>query len=626
MSPSDAPTSRERTVADWLRSPGAIPRTSGPDLGPLQQFEELASGNPELLSSIATAAESYRRQFAKVGALAGALIEAQERLDAIGDLTDLVVRVLDTDSAFDSMLEVARDLTLSDAALLITPSETLPLTPERLSGDAGALGSALRARVTEAMVSGGPSSVSPHEDGRVATTTLGLRGARAFGGETLGGLGFSRSRGEQFTTADLRLIDTIAGTIELGLSLHVMHESSLKRIAVAQEHRIASSIAQATLTAAAASMPGLDVASATVPAHVSGGDFHVTMESGGALWFAVGDVSGKGLPAAIVMTRTVSALRAAFAGASDRDLDVAWNYLLDDLFDYLEQLGMFVTLAFGYVDLDGNTVSVCNAGHSPMTHVKAGIASSVPATAPPLGIIRSLRPSRVQLPLDDESMLVIGSDGLTEQENSDGQMFGYDRFDELCSTLVETSSAGLVDAIFSHVDEFAQQHPRSDDQTAFVLKTTSQLTDSTVSAPELKIAAEASQLREIGPWLAAALEHLDPAESTDAHSRLELAAHEICMNVIDHGGVSSKSLVTLTVDVTAAAVRVHIVDHGRSFDPDAAPVPVAGQAQVGGYGLLIARRLSDELRYARESETNRWMLVVKRRGAPAPESEESLDE
>ncbi|MDZ8200410.1 PP2C family protein-serine/threonine phosphatase [Microbacterium sp. SSW1-59] len=459
------PDEQSRQVSRWLRAPADASPDAEIDLGPLADFADLASADPALLKSIETASKAYRRQFAQIRALSEAQVQSQERLAAIGELTDLVVAVLDTPTTIDDMLETARTLTDSDMTLLATAPGVLD-GAVRFRGGAGQLDDAAWQRVRGRAHGQDDGELAVHEGSRVVTTALSTRGA---GATRLGAMGFARVAGEPYSTADLQLIDTVSAMLELGLTLHVIHAASVRRAALEHEHRIASQIAQATLATPPATVPGLDTVARSVPAHVSGGDFHVAVAAKEVLWFAAGDVSGKGLPAAIVMSRIVSTLRAAFAGGSVDDLSAVWTRLEDDLFDYLEQLGMFATIAFGYASTADRTVVVCNAGHSPVIEVGAQ-ASAVPATAPPLGVLRGRAPEPQRIDLAGGSALVLASDGLAEQEDPSGELFGYDRFGAMCVELADLPAQTMVERMLTRVEEFTAGAARSDDQTVFVIR------------------------------------------------------------------------------------------------------------------------------------------------------------
>lgn len=141
---------------------------------------------------------------------------------------------------------------------------------------------------------------------------------------------------------------------------------------------------------------------------------------------------------------------------------------------------------------------------------------------------------------------------------------------------------------------------------------------------QLDIDADALAVREIGPWLQQLVADLPAAEQVLLLGRLELAVHEVCMNCVDHAGLAPGARLALTGTVQPAAVTVTIADGGVPFDADGVAVPVAGVPQIRGYGLMIVRKLVDELRYTRDADTNHWALQVDR--VPTAPATEALSE
>lgn len=134
----------------------------------------------------------------------------------------------------------------------------------------------------------------------------------------------------------------------------------------------------------------------------------------------------------------------------------------------------------------------------------------------------------------------------------------------------------------------------------------------------LAIDANPLAVRDIGPWLRGLMATLPSAESDALLSRLELAVHEVCMNVVDHAGLPAGSSLDLVGTVDDEQVRIEIHDDGSPFDPSGVPEPVPGFAQVRGYGLMIVRQLVDTVDYAREGGHNTWVLQLRRAGPVPP--------
>jgi anti-sigma regulatory factor (Ser/Thr protein kinase) len=138
---------------------------------------------------------------------------------------------------------------------------------------------------------------------------------------------------------------------------------------------------------------------------------------------------------------------------------------------------------------------------------------------------------------------------------------------------------------------------------------------------ELVIEGDSLSVRQIGPWLRDRLADLPADEASELASRLELAVHEVAMNMVDHARLPASALLRFRAAITDTVVEITVTDPGEPFDPDAEKTPTAGTPQERGYGLMIVRKLVDHLGYTRLDAGNRWTLRITRtspaeRGTP----------
>ncbi|GLZ36703.1 ATP-binding protein [Actinokineospora sp. NBRC 105648] len=135
-----------------------------------------------------------------------------------------------------------------------------------------------------------------------------------------------------------------------------------------------------------------------------------------------------------------------------------------------------------------------------------------------------------------------------------------------------------------------------------------------VTTATLRLAPDVLSTREIGPWLRTAMRHVD-AETADALlSRMELAVHEVCMNVVDHAHLPADSVIELSLVLSSTDLTVWVRDRGAEFDLAAIPDPAEGVLQERGYGIKIARALVSELSYRRTRSGNELALRIDRGG------------
>ena len=215
---------------------------------------------------------------------------------------------------------------------------------------------------------------------------------------------------------------------------------------------------------------GLEVAAACRPASQVGGDFYVVLElADGRCAFALGDVAGKGVPAALIMamTRTVFRALAPHAGGSGKLLQQISSVLFDDL----EEVQKFVTMVVGIFDPRTRTIQLSNAGHSPVLYRSSPEASfrMLEPVLPPLGVLPEMAGELLELPLPPGALLVTASDGITEARNTDAEMFGDDRFVAALARCGSQGAAAIVQEVLAEARRFAGDAAQSDDQTLLLL-------------------------------------------------------------------------------------------------------------------------------------------------------------
>jgi len=232
----------------------------------------------------------------------------------------------------------------------------------------------------------------------------------------------------------------------------------------------AAAIQRHLIERAAPQMANLDIFSHCHPAKEIGGDFYdFRLLEGDQMIFMVADVSGKGLPAAMIMTSA----RTALQGAAQRvySSEAAMTQLNRDLYNDLTDVGKFITVFLGHYDGINEQLSYANAGHSLVVYCPAGGQCRVlEAADPPLGIWPKHFFSRESIPFGPGDLLVVCSDGIFEAENPAGERVGYDLLLEWIQSATPHSANAIGQAILQKVNDFSRQWHQTDDQTLLVLK------------------------------------------------------------------------------------------------------------------------------------------------------------
>ena len=188
----------------------------------------------------------------------------------------------------------------------------------------------------------------------------------------------------------------------------------------------------------------------------------------------MGDVSGKGLPAAVQMATIVSMIEVAMLRSSERGPRAVIGEVERLMYRRLSDAAMFVTLAIGRWSASTRELSIVNSGHSPIVYCQQGAMQRVDATAPPIGVIGDLVPDLQTLQTRSSDILVLATDGFTEQTDRNGLLFGEDRFDDSvvgAASWTETA-ADLGHALLSELDRFSADCEQADDRALMVVRFT----------------------------------------------------------------------------------------------------------------------------------------------------------
>jgi serine phosphatase RsbU (regulator of sigma subunit) len=206
----------------------------------------------------------------------------------------------------------------------------------------------------------------------------------------------------------------------------------------------------------------------SLPAKTFTGDFWFTHRTDDRLWFALGDVAGKGLPAAIVMAMIQEELEQRITSCATAGCDPATTmHRLDAFLKPLLPSNRFATAVIGWLDDDGS-LTIVNAGHCPPMIVRAdGSIEEIDSTGPVVGIVPNSRWRSTTVSLDPDDLLVLYSDGVIESPSPAGCDFGTEGILQSLpqSSCLQTVAAAIVDAATRHAGAVAQY----DDLTVMVI-------------------------------------------------------------------------------------------------------------------------------------------------------------
>jgi sigma-B regulation protein RsbU (phosphoserine phosphatase) len=274
-----------------------------------------------------------------------------------------------------------------------------------------------------------------------------------------------------FEENELRLLALFANQVAIALENARLHRDALEKQAMERELELAATIQRDILPKAIPRVAGIEIAALSRPARQVGGDYHAFFVRDGVLSALVADVSGKSMPAALL----VSALHAVFQllFAEGRELGEIATELNRHIHNWSAE-NKFVTLVMVSIDQENETLQYVNAGHNPaylmVPGEKNGRIDMIKSHGVPIGILPGTRYMTQTRSFPAGACAVLYSDGITEAENIDGQEFENERLEALLQEHMDCSASTIRDQIAFAVDAFVDEAPQKDDETIVIVK------------------------------------------------------------------------------------------------------------------------------------------------------------
>ena len=301
-------------------------------------------------------------------------------------------------------------------------------------------------------------------EGLVSSLAVGLIAK----GKPIGTLHIYTSQPHTFEPEEVRLFRSVADQAALTIHNAQLVEEVVAARQQQRELAMAAAVQKRLLPARAPEIPGYDCYGVTVPSMLVGGDFHDWIELPGGNWgIAVGDVAGKGVPAAILMASVRAALRAQAEHiyALDRILDRVNRGLVADT-----EASEFVTVFYGVLDSAAHRLTYCTAGHEPPVLVRGDQVTRLTVGGPLLGVSPKAAYPFEAIELQAGDMLLVFSDGALDAANSRGERFGRERLLESIRRSAALGARQAVEAIQHDLQAFAGPAPGADDVTLLAVK------------------------------------------------------------------------------------------------------------------------------------------------------------
>ncbi len=422
-----------------------------------------------------------------------------------------------------------------------------------------------------------------------------------------------------FSDTDLLILQTLASAAALAINNAHMAEELVEQERFSRELELATEMQRSLLPVEPTDM--YPVAGINLPANEMSGDFYDFFElEDGRIYFSLGDVSGKGMDAALLMSKTASLFRCL--GKTIHEPNALLATINRELCETAIH-GMFVTMACGLLDPKTGNVELANAGHEPpLIHTPEDTFIALPASAPPLGIMplhaggSGIREETFNL---DGGTLYIFTDGVTEGCLEDGSRLEQTGFQDIIRERSDLPIAARIKAVVSVLSDTGRK--RHDDITLLAVKDPRLhlCHDAGYDGPEMvarfTFPARADALHSVREVVNDACDTCgcNPEDATD----IIIAVGEACQNVVRHAykGLEEGDA-TLEIYCKDGILEFRLRDSARPVDQEKIKPKWPKELGPGGLGICLIHDIMDEVEYLPipEDQGNllRMVKIIKR--------------
>jgi sigma-B regulation protein RsbU (phosphoserine phosphatase) len=280
---------------------------------------------------------------------------------------------------------------------------------------------------------------------------------------------YNKKESDGFTQEDQRLLAIIAGQSAQIIENARLYEEEKAFASIREQVKLAAQIQMDLLPKDPPDLEGYDIAARTIPAQMVGGDYFDFISVSEDRWaICLGDVSGKGLPASLLMAN----LQATLRGQSVPDITVRESIArANRLIHQSTDPEKFATLFYAVLDCTTHELAFCNAGHeNPMVFSNGSQSDRLETGGMALGVLDDFPYEEGSFALKTGDTLLVFSDGIPDASNEFDHPFGEDRLRELVEARREASASELIDHIIHAVNEHEGERPQLDDLTLVVVR------------------------------------------------------------------------------------------------------------------------------------------------------------
>lgn len=378
-------------------------------------------------------------------------------------------------------------------------------------------------------------------------------------------------------------------------------------------------------------VPGFVIDATTIPSKEIDGDFFEFYRPTPQIMDVVlGDVMGKGIPAALVGTAVKTQLMRfamPFIHAQIFDKNGHWQddllspgeilaHVSEEITQQLIHLEYFVSLFYGRFNSLKRSFTYVDCGSTKPIHYKASQKKvfQLSGNSFPLGMVEKDKYTVVELPYAKDDLFVFYSDGVTEAKSPEDELYGVERLVQTVEQNPTASAENLLAIIKNQVLSFAKKDYFDDDLTIIVIKITNEEQPKEAQASIGKFSSELSQLKAVRNFVQKYC-HKAPGNTEKLSQLLQLAINEVFCNIVKHGHRNlPNGTVIIQGELLEEGILFQISDRGEIFHPYEIPEPNLSGEKEGGFGWYIIKEIVDRIAYIHKESEAGWnhLQIYKR--------------
>lgn len=445
-------------------------------------------------------------------------------------------------------------------------------------------------------------------------------------GEARGALVVWHENHGTFDSRLMGLLTTLCSQAALILEQERLRQEAVAGEKLRREIEIGGNIQQVLLLGRTpADVTGLEIGTVARASRQVDGDFFGFFHHGNGVFdLVLGDVMGKGIPAALVGAAVKSQFQrfASTSGPAGRKIPCAEPAEIvaavhDQVTETLIELGRFVTAIYARFDVAQGKMVYVDCGHTDALHHRSDVdkvdllhTKLKGRTNLPLGFARETRYEQVTVPFGPADTFLFYSDGLTEARAPGGTFYGVDAVATALARGKEQRAQLLVDRICGEVEKFSASAGIHDDLTCIAVRVTGTPPGSRLC---LEVDNERGSLARVRNFVTEVCETIPGRPfGNEQIAELHLALTEASSNVFDHAYGGGPGVLRIEALWSAAELRFRLLDRGTPFDPQRAKPPRFDGTSDGGFGVYIIRQIMDLFDYTRGDGNVNVLELVKR--------------